>query len=259
MTGVGEQLQRARQHAGLSVQELSARTKIPARFLEAIERDDFSGLPGGIFTRGFLSAYAREVHLDPQAVIADYAAAHLPPPPEPPPAPAEPRTTALMDSPRLGAWIQGVTAAAILASLYLLAVIPGATPPDEPKPAATTGSTESNGTAAEPVAASLVTESEPPSPPGTFSVEIRPAGVVWVEAEADGEQAIYRLMQADERVTIDARNEVNIRVGDAAAFRYSIEGRPGRPLGGPGEVREVRLTPRNYQEFLETPRGISPQ
>src|SRR5918994_4407744 len=67
-----EQLRRARERAGLSIEDISSRTKIQIPLLEAIERGDFERVPGGLFVRGFLRAYAREVGLDPEMVVADY-------------------------------------------------------------------------------------------------------------------------------------------------------------------------------------------
>ncbi len=46
--------------------------------LEALERSDLSRLPGGIFTRAFIRAYAQEVGLDPDRTIQDFIA-ELPP------------------------------------------------------------------------------------------------------------------------------------------------------------------------------------
>ena len=245
MASVGGQLQQARQRAGLSIQEVSARTKIAVWILEAIEREDFSRLPGGIFRRGFLSAYAREVHVDPAVILADYAAAYAPPPEPPLTAPAPPP---MADSRWFGASLQALTVAALIAFLYLLSGTPY-DPAGEPGSLATAGSDAPAGTAAEAVAASLVIDPVAP-PAGTFRLEIRPTGVVWVEATADGRRALYRLVEGDEVVTIEARGGIDVRVGDAGVFRYSIDGKPGRALGGPGEVRDVRFTRDTSPEFL---------
>ena len=48
---------------------IADRTKIPVQTLEALERDDVSRLPGGIFLRSFVRAYAAEVGLDPEQAV----------------------------------------------------------------------------------------------------------------------------------------------------------------------------------------------
>jgi len=71
MTGFGEYLRREREMRGVSLEEISAATKISIRFLEAIEGEKLSKLPGGIFTRSFVRTYARYLGLDEERVLAD--------------------------------------------------------------------------------------------------------------------------------------------------------------------------------------------
>jgi cytoskeleton protein RodZ len=68
-SGVGAYLREARERAGISVRAVATATKISVPTLEALERDDVSRLPGGIFVRSFVRAYAREVGLDPDEAV----------------------------------------------------------------------------------------------------------------------------------------------------------------------------------------------
>jgi len=77
MPAFGENLRREREMRGVSLEEISSATKISLRFLEAIEREDFAKLPGGIFSRSFIRSYARYLGLDEERVVAEYQlAAH---------------------------------------------------------------------------------------------------------------------------------------------------------------------------------------
>ena len=71
MTGFGEYLRREREMRGVSLEEISAATKISIRFLQAIEDEELPKLPGGIFTRSFVRTYARYLGLDEERVLAD--------------------------------------------------------------------------------------------------------------------------------------------------------------------------------------------
>jgi len=71
MTGFGEYLRREREMRGVSLEEISAATKISIRFLQAVENEELSKLPGGIFTRSFVRTYARYLGLDEERVLAD--------------------------------------------------------------------------------------------------------------------------------------------------------------------------------------------
>lgn len=72
MATFGESLQREREMRAVTLEEISAATKISVRFLKAIEAGDLSKLPGGIFTRSFIRAYARYLGLDEDRVLAEY-------------------------------------------------------------------------------------------------------------------------------------------------------------------------------------------
>jgi cytoskeleton protein RodZ len=72
MPTFGENLRREREMRGISLEEISAATKISIRFLQALENDDFASVPGGIFIRGFIRAYAGYLGLDQEQVMAEY-------------------------------------------------------------------------------------------------------------------------------------------------------------------------------------------
>jgi cytoskeletal protein RodZ len=72
MISIGEELKREREFREISLREISDATKINIRMLEAIEKDNFSALPGGIFNRNFIRAYATFIGLDPEVIIKKY-------------------------------------------------------------------------------------------------------------------------------------------------------------------------------------------
>jgi cytoskeleton protein RodZ len=72
MAAFGENLQREREMRGVSLEEISAATKISVRFLRAIEAEDFDALPGGVFTRSFVRTYARYLGLDEERIMAEF-------------------------------------------------------------------------------------------------------------------------------------------------------------------------------------------
>ncbi len=72
MPTLGEELRRVREEKGMNLREVSDATHIGTRFLQAIESDNYSILPGGIFNRGFVRSYARYVGLDEEQAMALY-------------------------------------------------------------------------------------------------------------------------------------------------------------------------------------------
>jgi cytoskeleton protein RodZ len=312
---MGETLRMAREQQGLSLDVISQRTKINTEKLRAIEENDIQRLPSGIFLRGFLRAYAREVGLDVEDTVNRYLAqfesqvsivedeAPYAPAEEPPEEISE--TQRIEESLReMSMW--GVVAIVVL-SLGLLAymtlrspggapaqtaariqapavappplfasVVPTAPlPPDDAVPppapsesaAAVTPPAPESATVA-PVPTPVASVTRPvPEETGTTGVQepaavqssntieltIETVGPCWVEAIVDGQTVINALMQEGERQTIERGNDVVLRVGDPAAFRYSINGVAGKSIGQPGTASSVHITAENYQEFITEP------
>lgn len=69
----GEHLKREREMRGVSLEEISAATRISVRFLEALENEHWAQLPGGIFNRGFIRSVARFLGMDEDGLVAEYA------------------------------------------------------------------------------------------------------------------------------------------------------------------------------------------
>ena len=68
----GSLLKTLRETAGLSLDEIVSRTKISKRYLRAIEADDYATLPAKVYTRGFVTLYARVLGLDADRVAASF-------------------------------------------------------------------------------------------------------------------------------------------------------------------------------------------
>jgi cytoskeletal protein RodZ len=71
----GEKLRKQREQRGIALDAISNTTKISTRMLRALEDEHFDQLPGGVFNKGFVRAYARQVGLDEEEAITDYLAA----------------------------------------------------------------------------------------------------------------------------------------------------------------------------------------
>src|SRR5215470_18911056 len=84
MGAFGDRLRREREMRGITLDEISESTKIARRHLESLEKEDFEALPGGIFNKGFVRAYARFLGLDEDQAVTDYSVAsnEQPPPPD---------------------------------------------------------------------------------------------------------------------------------------------------------------------------------
>lgn len=244
---VTARLRAAREAAGLSIQEVSARTRIKPAMLEAIEHGAWEQLPGEFFARAFTRTYARELGLPEAEIIAEYDRAVVPSMP----AAVEIRR----DSPPGGAPdVDGSGARTAWTSVALIGLVvagvlflnrPEAADQAEPGAVGTSGQVAAQ---AAPAADAAV----PPSPAAAsrLTIELRPERPVWITGIADGERVLFRLLEPGERITVDAKDRLSFRVGDAGAFAFTLNGTPGRPVGRNGEVREFTITRENAAAYL---------
>ncbi len=258
---VGARLREAREKRGVSLRQIASSTRISVMSLEALERSDLSRLPGGIFTRAFIRAYAQEVGLDPDRTIQEFIA-ELPPDA----ATATARTVAMEDGEKLESDRRAVATALRLAlvSLPIIGLViyygmyggpAGRAPSGEPvaeSPAPAGETSTMPQPAAEPIAPPSAAASVPAAAPlaSGLSMELMPKATCWVSVNTDGERAFSGLMHAGDRRSVTAKEQIVLNVGDAGAFVYTLNGRPGKPLGAPGEVVSRRITLANIQDFF---------
>ena len=70
----GEKFRKERERRGLTLDDVSSVTKINSRMLKAIEGEHFDQLPGGVFNKGFVRAYAKHLGFNDEEAITDYLA-----------------------------------------------------------------------------------------------------------------------------------------------------------------------------------------
>jgi hypothetical protein len=89
------------------------------------------------------------------------------------------------------------------------------------------------------------------APSAPLRLEMQITGPCWIAAETDGDRVVYRLMVEGESVVLEAQHEITLRVGDAGAVAFWINGTAGRSLGRDGEVADLHVTPDNIDSLRE--------
>jgi cytoskeleton protein RodZ len=243
----GVELKRERLLREVSLEEISAATKISIRLLTALETGDLARLPAPVFTRGFIRAYSLYLGLDPVEKINTYLSETEPTAEPPAPSAPTPRGgSRFLRGPRstAGTILGGVTA--ILLVLGLIA---------RPEHRRDNVARLSRAALVEPVSfknvapsnepTPLIREDAPPAPPiptGGVTLTLDFDEPSWVEISADGTKVFGGLVAAGTNRRFEARSEFRITLGNAGGVRVSIDGHPAARLGAPGEVvRDVRL------------------
>jgi cytoskeletal protein RodZ len=203
----------------------------------AIEENDFTSVPPGIFARSFIRTYAREVGVDPEAAIAQFRSMIEPAPQKEKAAPDESVDEQLASrsfAPDLSesrpGWGYTLIAAALLVAVISVHRYASQNQSDA-LPADTSVTREE---AADTSVAVATTGNG-------VRLEMRAQGPCWVRAVVDGQVAFARLLQPGETEMLSGRRDIILRVGDPAALTYSINGRPGAPLGVANRPVTVRF------------------
>jgi cytoskeleton protein RodZ len=246
-------LRQARENKGLSKRQVAEATKLSVRAIELLEGDSLSGLPNGIYRKSIVRAVAREVGLNPEQLLNEFATLH------PDDLPSTPKVAVV--SPQATTSINKVMALVsaalpMVAGLaYFAMPVSRAMLSQKPEPAAQVRQqTESR--SARPMQAEII-------PVGGFKeaaiVNTRPVPVVvtltissrcQLRVVADGAEIVGRTMEQGETLPIELGDELVLLGDNASAVQFSINGQAGRLLGEPGDVLSTRIGRDDYQEFL---------
>ena len=261
----GENLKREREMRGVTLDEISAATRIAIRFLQAIETEEWEKLPGGVFNRGFVRAVARYLGLDQENIVAEYTLAVGDRPSVPVWTGSPPVVTS--ELPQMAWVVVAVVVVALLAGGWfgrrrLLAW--RAAMRVEQAAAVSAGSSTTSTSAAdqnavepaplnsvvpdvtsEPptLAADSVSATAPASPasnPIELKIETDKRTKVIVVADKD---VVYDgAMKAGENHFFSAADQFEVSTKDAGALHLDLNGKTLAPIGPPGRAAKITLT-----------------
>lgn len=262
MDSFGERLKREREKRGVTLDDVSAATKIGTRMLRALEEEKFDQLPGGIFNKGFVRAYAQQLGLDEDQAVADYLAASGQTQPERLPEsaltsfPLEIRDE-MHPSPAAQipwGWLAlGLLVVALGSALWSVRArksvpeLPAEAAPTAPpsNPAASAPKTPVQ--PGSPVVAPAGTAVMSTQPSRSFTVTIKANADSWIAVTVDGKQVMQDTLVSPAEKTLTAQKEITIKAGNIGALQLSFNGRVLPAQGDLAEVKTITFTPRGVQ------------
>ncbi len=280
MPTLGEELRRRREDKGLSLREVSDATHIGSRFLQAIESDNYSILPGGIFNRGFVRSYARYVGLDEEQALVLYNQQLEAQGGE------APRTTAPswdgideeVSSPwgtialiviillLLSAgvytayrWFKGedATNQLVITSPVPTASLTASPSPDlsgSPSPTATVSESPSLSPSPSPITSPSPDATASPAPPLTGNLQVKVQigeNQCWLKVKSDANPAAEGTLNPGDVREFAAAEKMVMSFGNAVGITATLNGRPMKLPLTKGVSSYVVLTKDNYQTFLQ--------
>jgi hypothetical protein len=259
MGSLGTRLKQHREQRKITLDDISASTKISTRLLRAIEDEHFDQLPGGIFNKGFIRAYARQVGMSEDEAVTAYLE-------------ASGQVEVQKDAPAQQFPLQiareklkppSATAADIPWSMLALALIVLAIAFASwnfyvrqknalPHPEAAALSPLSGGQKSTP---ELVSSREPsPAPPSmmpaaspvaavSFTVLIKAQQDCWVLIKTDGKPGGQEMLSAGAQRAVTGTRQIEVRAGNIGALDFSFNGHKLPAQGDYGEVKTLSFGP----------------
>jgi cytoskeleton protein RodZ len=240
MPSIGDTLREARMRQRLDIADVEAKTKIRAKYLRALENEEFGMLPGPTFVKTFLRSYAEVLGLDPHLLVEDYRARYEPRDeiealqPLGPPGIGRDRRRR---GPPPGPWLlAGVAVVAILGALLVIGLVGDDEDGD--------GSRAAEETTTQPRRERTERE-EPPPPPRRVVLRVTPEAETYVCVDRGaGTEVVFENIVA-ERTTFRGRR-LRVNLGNTSVT-VTKNGEPVDVGDGPDPVG-----------FAFTPRSTTP-
>ncbi|WP_425556193.1 helix-turn-helix domain-containing protein [Kitasatospora nipponensis] len=252
---IGRVLADARLTAGLTVDEVSAGTRVRVPIVHAIEEDDFSRCGGDFYARGHLRSLAKAVGADGEALVARYDAIHGT-------APVVLAPVATLDARRIrvdrrgpnwtAAMLVAIVAVVLLIGFNLVSGKPGkvsAGAASSPLPSVAASQPASPSTTAQPPAPAPSVAPIAAAPADKVTVKlVGEGGSSWVSAVDGGGKSLFQNNLDDGKdQTFTDTKQIKLVIGNAAAVHLYVNGKDLGPAGKDGQVVHLTYTPGDPQ------------
>jgi cytoskeleton protein RodZ len=267
----GERLKRTRENKKMTLDDVSRATKIASRMLGALEEGKFEQLPGGVFNKGFIRAYARHLGLDEEQALRDYntavgaVATDIKPEDAELRAIAERKDKERQSRPSSANLPWGMIAAFLLLLAFGLSIwgfytreritpiqshsdAYGKPARSRPAPEPTTLSSSSAQPAPTEVASTqVVSETEPELVPASSAsplvLLVYAQADSWLTITVDGKLFYKDNLAAGQQQSIAAQNEIVLRSGNIGGLDITFNGQKLPAQGNDAEVKTLTFTP----------------
>ena len=242
--GIGAEIARARQAAGLSHADLAARTRIRSGIIQALERDDFDACGGTVYVRGHLRAIGTALGVDAKPWLdelgATDASTNL--------VQEEPQQINIWDLRNRSksrserrSWVLLIIGAVALIGAFsyfarLNTAQPVLVPSETPSMTATPSTTATPGATSTPDASPNPVDTNAPLTNAAITLQLDCTSSSWVRVTNDLGTLYEGTLRGGESKIVTSDSAVTVKDGNAAGVSITYNGQLQPSLGGPGQV-----------------------
>ncbi len=265
MTTVGDKLRKERLRQGLDLESLARDTRINSKYLQAIEADDPTSVPGGFFYRSFVRQYALALGLNATELDAELERARAAEAPVltaalksaqfpiKEPDPIVRATNRRVAAGRLGAYVAlliGVMAGCSAFYMWWKQI-------ENPKPEAQTAAADARQVM---TPASRQGAAPATAQPQQLNVDISQRGAddrvvvavsaretTWLAITSDGKTVFSGILEPSQTKVLGGKDRAYIKVGNAGGLEVTWNGKPIGPIGERGQVKTILFTPESFR------------
>lgn len=256
----GERLRREREMREVSIEEIVKSTRISRRYLEALEREDWAKLPGGVFARGFVRSVARYLGLDEESLLGEYDlarktdAAGATPARSPTGSHVGQQRTHAPDAGKIPSgiprWLTFVLFVLILAGIAAGAVYAWRSYAAHrnslqrtAQPPASIPDGASAAFAGKPAAAPAAADEK-----DSLELSVSTSAATRVRVAADGATIFDGEMPAGQNLRFRAADQFEVTAADSTEVLLELNGQVMPPIGAPGASGTIRLSRKDLKQ-----------
>jgi cytoskeletal protein RodZ len=238
---IGGTLAKARQEAGLTVGDVSGRTRIRETVIHAIECDDYTLCGGNFYARGHIRSIARVAGIDPEPLVGEYDDAHGGSPQAIPAWQAfEPETPVRIRERRSPNWSAAMAVALLLVVIF--GIVRVATKDGGHKAVQRTAARDS----ARPTPTPTPSRAVAPAPRKEVTVRVKAKRASWLNVrDGKGKELFSGIIRPGQTEEWTAKQRIRLLIGNGGGVRLTVNGKDVGTPGDGGQVVRLSYGPRD--------------
>lgn len=234
LTEIGTFLRNLRTKKGMSLEEISTKTMVQQRFLDAIEKGEYEQLPEPLYIRGFIRRFAEAMGIDGIPISESFPLGNF--------QAGSANSKFSAGNTPLRPWhLYVLYLAAVLGAVALLYAL--FKPSESPSGNLATSRPSTTVSASKAPKKTVATVASAPKKAAPVQAKLTLKADSYMTIQVDGQPNYEGILKAGDNKTFAAKKSIQISAGNAGGVMLGVNGLPAKVMGKSGEVKDITLTP----------------